>query len=197
MISKLCTQPAIQPIFCASFAKDDETKRILKREVEHPYGESEGLEYLYMAVAALDNLVSDDEIALKELDNKNIEITNTSTGASVEIRKSKFSDEAYMTENCPSVLSLGRAICAAIAENFGDMFEDTSIKDTCDARFSKHYIFNGKSRPARKHFADEYAKIDAKREGLDYRDSKDREILEECYDQEVALLKGKLLDRIG
>ena len=197
MISKLCAQPAIQPTFCASFAKDDETKRILRNEVEHPYCGKEGLEYLYMAIAALDNLKSEDEIALKELDNKNIEISNTSTGTSVEIEKSKVSDKAYVTKNCPSILPLGKAICTAIAENFGDMFKDTSIKDICDARFSKYYIFNGNSEPAREHFADEYAEIDAKTEGLDPWDGKNKEIFDECYYQEKALLKGKILDRIG
>lgn len=189
------------PAFCARFATEDaETKRILINEANHPGNEDEGLYDLYVAFAGLDNVDSPDAIALKKLKNKNIKITNTTTGASVEIKKSKYDAKLYKTDKCPTLLSLGKAISVALAENYQEMLGDADIKDCTDRGvvFEKPYLFDGRNEPVEDHFAEEFSEINVKMDELKY--SRDKESVakyNEYDNQKLEIVRGKIFDMIG
>lgn len=118
-----------QPAFKAHFAKDDETKAILRRA----YYSAEDPTWLYRTIKALDNLQSNDTISLKDTPNKTCVITNNRTGASVEFIK-ESSDFCTPPGHFVGV-GLPLALYSTITDKLHDLFETTTLKNKFGEKF--------------------------------------------------------------
>ena len=118
-----------QQTFKASFAKDDETKTILRRA----YYSAEDPTMLYRTIKALDNLKTNDTLSLKDTPNKTCVITNTRTGNSVEFSKESAD---FCTPPGQFVgVGLSLALYATIADKLHDLFEITTLKNKFGEKF--------------------------------------------------------------
>lgn len=120
-----------QPAFQARFAKDDETQKILKFFMNS----EEGPESVYCLMKNLDNMNSQDEIAIERTNSDrytdSYTISNRQTGASINMYAtdmifglSYYDEHGQLDANNKPA----KGLYECMTKNLGSLFEDTSLK---------------------------------------------------------------------